>query len=171
MTNFIPKNWVHTLLTLLLLTSTPLQNAFAADPFQSLSDLSEDLGLGGGGGGADEILEPDQAFMLSTASENGQVIARWDIADGHYMYQDKIKITPAEGSGITGGTLQLKKGKLKHDEYFGEIYVYYNEAEARLPLTANKNGVSSSSFKIKYQGCSEISGICYPPITKEVTID
>ena len=169
MMHFIPKTWVHTLFSLLLLLSAPLQTALAADPFQSLSDLSEDLGLGGGGG--DEILDPEEAFKLSTSSENGQVIARWEIADGHYLYKDKTKIIPVEGSGISGGPLQQTKGKLEHDEFFGEIYVYYHEAEARLPLTANTSGVSSADFKIKYQGCSKISGICYPPITKNVSID
>ena len=139
-----------------------------ADTFSSIGSLGDDLGLDG----ADEenILDPDQAFVLSTRSENGQLIAEWKIADGHYMYRDKIKIIPADDSNITTGALQLSPGEEKEDPYFGKIYVYHHQANARLPVIDN-NGVQSASFKVKYQGCSEVSGICYPPITKTITFD
>ncbi|TNF35655.1 MAG: protein-disulfide reductase DsbD [Gammaproteobacteria bacterium] len=156
---------------IIFLTSSLLQPVFAEqqDPFKSLQSLGNDLGMGGGGG-ADDILTEDQAFMLSTSAENGHVIARWDIAEGHYLYRDKIKIIP-DASSVTAGELKQPEGELKHDEFFGEIYVYHHQAEASLPISEIKPGVSNASFKVKYQGCSEISGICYPPITKEVSID
>jgi thiol:disulfide interchange protein DsbD len=156
-----------------MLIATGLQPALAADddPFRSLGELNNDLGLGGGGGGGqDEILEPDQAFKLTTFSENGQVVARWEIAEGHYMYRDKTSIAPVDAA-VSTGQLQLPGGELKHDEFFGDIYVFHHEAEARLPVTSVKDGAKSTVFKVKYQGCSEISGICYPPITKEISLD
>jgi thiol:disulfide interchange protein DsbD len=137
-------------------------------PAQATTPLGEDLGLGGGGGGGDQILDPDQAFMLDTTVGNGQVIARWVIAEGHYMYRDKIKLIPEDAS-LSVGELQPDAGELKHDEFFGDIYVYHNQAEARLPINNPPAGIAN--FTIKYQGCSEIAGICYPPITKKVSID
>jgi len=144
------------------------QPSMAADPVSSISSLGNDLGLGGAN--EDNILEPDQAFQLSTRTENSQLIAEWKIADGHYMYRDKIKIIPAKGNTVSVGTIHLAPGELKKDDYFGEIYVYHHQAEAKLPIT-NNNGVKSAKFKLKYQGCSSVSGICYPPITKTITFD
>ncbi|MCW9013610.1 MAG: protein-disulfide reductase DsbD [Gammaproteobacteria bacterium] len=164
MTKILPAHWIKPLFLLFTLLNSTL--AFAADPFQALGDLSDGMG-----GGADEILEPDQAFQLSTRSENGQFIATWKIADGHYLYRDKTKITPTDGSNFKTGAVNKDQGELKHDEFFGEIYVYHHQAQASLPITSAKDGVKNASFKVKYQGCSEISGICYPPITKTVTLD
>ena len=157
------------LLTLLFGLFGVIQPSLATeDPFSSIGSLGDDLGLDGAS--EDDILEPDQAFKLSTHSENGLLIAEWEIADGHYMYRDKTKIIPAKDNTVSVGSIQLAPGELKKDEYFGEIYVYHDQAKAKLPIV-NNNGVDSASFKVKYQGCSEISGICYPPITKTITFD
>ncbi|MFW2374606.1 MAG: protein-disulfide reductase DsbD [Gammaproteobacteria bacterium] len=140
-------------------------SAWASDPFSAIGPMG-----GGFGGGADDILEPDQAFILSTRSEAGQVVAHWEIAEGHYLYRDKIKIIADDNSRVSTGELQIEEGELKHDEYFGDIYVFHHEVQASLPITAIKNEAESVNFKVKYQGCSEISGICYPPITKDISL-
>jgi thiol:disulfide interchange protein DsbD len=138
------------------------QITWAANPFGG-----GDLGLGGMGGG-DDILDPDQAFQLETRVENGAVIANWKIADGHYLYRDKIKLI-AEDASLQTGDLITSKAEKKHDEFFGDIEVYHHTAEAKLPLLQAVSG--QQGFTIKYQGCSEIAGICYPPISKQVTLD
>jgi len=154
---------------LLLLLSLFMQPAFAENPFSSLgSDDSPDISLGGGD---DDILEPDQAFQLKTWSENGRVFAEWIIADGHYMYRDKTKIIPADSTAITTSNFVIDKGDFKQDEFFGDIYVFHNQAKASIAVNNAQDGVKNASFKVKYQGCSEIAGICYPPITKTVTLD
>lgn len=158
-----PISWAK-IVIILCLTITS-HSAWASDPFSTINSMG-----GGFGGGADEILEPDQAFILSTTSEAGQVIASWEIAEGHYLYRDKIKIIADTDSKVSTGELQVAEGELKHDEYFGDIYVFHHQAQAILPITSIKNGVKAVNFKVKYQGCSEISGICYPPITKEVSL-
>lgn len=141
------------------------QVTWAANPFGG-----DDLGLGGGtsGGMGDDILDPEQAFILETRVENGAVIASWQIADGHYMYRDKVKIL-AEDASLQTGELFTSAGEKKHDEYFGDIEVYHRSAEARLPLMQAASG--QYNFTIKYQGCSEVAGICYPPISKQVKLD
>ena len=158
-----PISWAKIVIFLCLTITS--HSTWASDPFSNINSVG-----GGFGGGADEILEPDQAFILSTTSEAGQVIASWEIADGHYLYRDKIKIIADTDSKFSTGELQVAEGELKHDEYFGDIYVFHHQAQAILPITSIENGVKAVNFKVKYQGCSEISGICYPPITKEVTL-
>jgi len=146
---------------LLILFTPP---SFAENPFSGLS-LSDSMG------GEDEILEPDQAFILKTWSENGRVFAEWQIAEGHYLYRDKTKILPADSSPFTTSNFVVDTGELKHDEFFGDIYVFHHKAAASVAVDNAQDGFKNASFKVKYQGCSEISGICYPPITKNVTLN
>ena len=160
-------------LTLMLaLFSQPL---LAENPFSALGDLSNEIGLSNSLGGDDEILDPDQAFVLKTWSDNGRLFAEWKIADGHYLYRDKTSISPdadkTAGSNLGTSNFVIDTGEMKHDEFFGDIYVFHNSAQASVAVDNAVNGVSNASFKIKYQGCSEISGICYPPITKKITLD
>jgi thiol:disulfide interchange protein DsbD len=128
-------------------------------------DLLDDLGLGG----EDDILEVDDAFQLSTELQGNRFIAKWVIAEGHYLYQDKMDIV-ASDQKIETHPLQLQPGEEKQDPIFNKLlYVYHDSAEVVLPI-ANNNGVEEAVFKVKYQGCSEISGICYPPQTRDISV-
>ncbi len=162
----IPRSPLHLLSSLLLLLTMMLQPAFAENPFSAAGGLSDELGLGGG----DDILDPDDAFKLKTWSENGRLFAEWTIADGHYLYRDKTSLLAADDT-IKTSNFVVDEGELKHDEFFGDIYVFHNLAKASIAIDNAQDGVKNASFKVKYQGCSEISGICYPPITKTVTLD
>jgi len=134
-------------------------------PALAVDNLLDDLGFGG----QDDILEVDDAFKLSTAIEGNRFIARWEIAEGHYLYQDKMDIIPSD-ENIETSPLQLSPGEEKQDPIFNKLlYVYHDSAEIALPITSN-NGVKDAVFKVKYQGCSEISGICYPPQTREISV-
>ncbi|MCG6939430.1 MAG: protein-disulfide reductase DsbD [Gammaproteobacteria bacterium] len=147
------------ILSFLLLTfiSLPL---WAAEGFNLLDSL----------GGEDDILEPDDAFQISYDSQPGQFKVNWIIADGHYLYRDKIKITTDDPS-ISPGDLILPAGEAKDDPVFNKtLYVFHNFANATLPYHYNGNGDKQVTFKVKYQGCSEISGICYPPLNKSFTV-
>jgi thiol:disulfide interchange protein DsbD len=134
-------------------------------PALAVDNLLDDLGLGG----QDDILEVDDAFKLSTGIEGDRFIARWEIAEGHYLYQDKMNIIPSDET-IETSPLQLQPGEEKQDPIFNKLlYVYHDSAEVALPITST-NGVKQAVFKVKYQGCSEISGICYPPQTREISV-
>ena len=54
---------------------------------------TEGFNLLDGLGGEDDILEPDDAFQISYDSQPGQFKVNWLIADGHYLYRDKMQIT------------------------------------------------------------------------------
>ena len=134
-------------------------------PASAVDSLFDDLGLGG----QDDILEVDDAFQLSTGIEGNRFVARWVIAEGHYLYQDKMEIIPSNEK-IDTHPLQLQPGEEKQDPIFNKLlYVYHDSAEVSLPI-ANTNGANDAVFKVKYQGCSEISGICYPPQTREISV-
>ena len=59
-------------------------------------DLFDDLGFGG----QDDILEVNDAFHLSTDIEGNSFVARWIIAEGHYLYQNKMEIIPASETSL-----------------------------------------------------------------------
>jgi len=112
------------------------------------------------------FLKVDDAFAFSAtlSKDKSQLQVHWDIADGYYLYQDKIR---AELVGKSNSlTLHAQQAaELHQDPYFGEVKVF----------TRTIDGVFSGAFshaddkvEISYQGCTE--GFCYPPETKVLRI-
>ena len=117
----------------------------------------------------DEILNVDQAFILSTKITDKAFIASIKITEGHYLYRNKVKIS-VDDADVKVGALQLPAGESKYDAAFDEtLFVFHHDIEAILPLRYTGSEDKEVVFKIEYQGCSEIAGICYPPQTKTVT--
>lgn len=110
----------------------------------------------------EEPLDPEKAFRFSArAIDANAVEVRYEIAPGYYMYRDKFKFG-AEPAYISFNASQLPPGKIKKDEFFGEVQTYRGELRFVLPLTIAGAQVSSFTFKAVSQGCADI-GICYPP--------
>jgi len=150
---------IKSIFTLLLLLSVSLP-VWAAEGFNLLDNL----------GGQDDILDPDEAFQISYDSQPGQFKVNWVIAEGHYLYRDKMQISASDAS-VIAKPLVLSAGEAKDDPIFNKtLYVYHHFADAALPYQYTDNGDKEVTFKVKYQGCSEISGICYPPQTKKFTV-
>lgn len=142
---------------LLLSVSLPL---FAAEGFNLLDSL----------GGEDDILDPDDAFQVSYDSQPGLFKVNWVIAEGHYLYRDKMQISTDEAT-VIAKSLVLSAGEAKEDPIFNKtLYVYHQFADVALPYEYTDSGDKEVTFKVKYQGCSEVSGICYPPQTKQFTV-
>ena len=113
-----------------------------------------------------EFLRVDQAFALTTElADNGDLVARWEMPDGYYLYKHRFNFQ-AEGGGKLGAA-QIPAGKVKVDEYFGEVEVYYHDVEIRVPVLAARDGMIS--LAVGYQGCAD-AGLCYPPETKNFTL-
>ncbi len=116
----------------------------------------------------DSFLPVDEAFRLTTElGTDGAVLARWTMPDGYYLYRHRFefKTRPLAGEASTDvvlGEAEIPPGKRKVDEYFGEVEVYYHEAQARIPVVAGSGPVE---IGIGYQGCAD-AGLCYPPETK-----
>lgn len=135
------------------------------NPIAALSNFGKSLGLGGSND--DDFLDPDQAFQLvPTVGEDGTVRLDFTAAEGYYLYRDKIKAS-IEGhpENISLGEVVLPKGKLKRDEYFGDVNVYYGNVRVYAPVTNKNDETRSFTLKVQYQGCAD-AGLCYPPINK-----
>jgi len=118
--------------------------------------------------GADEPLDPDVAFKFSARAVDSRTIeARWQIADGYYMYRDKFHFSLAPATAKLGSP-QFPPGKIKNDEFFGKIETYRHEVKVLLPFEAGAD-VSSVTLKVSVQGCADL-GICYPPIAQQAVV-
>ncbi len=110
----------------------------------------------------DELLDPQVAFALSVeAEDSATLIARWDIAEGYYLYRSKFKFQ-SNTPGAALGEAALPPGKVKQDEFFGEIETYRHGVEARIPVSWLGSAPDSINVTVTSQGCADI-GVCYPP--------
>ena len=115
---------------------------------------------------AEDFLDPELAFKFSARAIDANTLeARWQIADGYYMYRQKFKF---ELSGGKLGAVQTPPGKMKDDDTFGKVEVYRKEVRILLPFQRNPN-VNTVSLKATSQGCAD-AGLCYTPVTENRTI-
>lgn len=112
-----------------------------------------------------ELLPLEQAFRLSAqVVDRNTVEVRFDIADGYYLYRDKLGFA-AEQAAL--GTPDIPPGKMKKDEIFGDVEVHRGPLSIRLPLSASGETVT---LKVASQGCAD-AGVCYPPSEQVVMLD
>lgn len=103
-----------------------------------------------------DFLTVDQAFILTTErADNGDMVVNWRIADGYYLYQQRLKfdgLSPADKP-------VLPQGEDHEDEFFGKQQVYRESVEVRIPAAV------TGQVKLGWQGCAD-AGLCYPPQSK-----
>ena len=121
------------------------------------SSLSAQLPFSNSGG---EFLPPEQAFVLSLArADEGRFVARWNIADGYYLYRDKTALM-ANGEAVA---LDKPQGEMINDPYFGDTEIWRHQVAVHFESGARMG-------ELTWQGCAD-AGLCYPPITRQVRFD
>lgn len=111
----------------------------------------------------------DEAFELSVEATNANtLLARWQVAEGNYLYRDKIRFE-VKNTDAQLLPFSLPAGENKMDEIFGLSEVYHYDTDVNLALN-RKNSSSELTLVAHYQGCSETFNICYPPTTKEFNL-
>ena len=116
------------------------------------------------------FLPVDEAFQFSAAKSENQenVIVNWSIAEGYYLYQEKIsvKLNQEENTSFDVATFSISPEDY-NDPYFGIMKIFKKPVQAifkasQPPLKAE------DMVEIAYQGCTE--GFCYPPEVKEIKV-
>lgn len=111
----------------------------------------------------DQFLPVEQAFVFDFVQRDNELVVSWTIADGYYLYKDKIKLG---GIAVSFSHPSYPASMTIEDEFFGVTDVYFHQLTLRIPLT----DVSDDAiFKLQYMGCAE-AGLCYPPVTKELPL-
>jgi thiol:disulfide interchange protein DsbD len=115
---------------------------------------------------AQDLLDVDEAFKLQPAEvDNGQITVRWEIAQDYKLYKDKLSVS---SESVALGTPQYAPAKLTDDPLFGKTEIYARSASVTLPYTANS--ATQATLVVKYQGCADLIGVCYPPQTRELNV-
>ncbi|RDF10894.1 protein-disulfide reductase DsbD [Haemophilus paraphrohaemolyticus] len=107
------------------------------------------------------FLTSQQAFQFNAKQSGNQLALNWQIAEGYYLYQKEVEITPIQAEL---GEWQFPQAERYHDEFFGDVEIFRNKLTLQIPLKSAQNG----SVEIRYQGCTK--GFCYPPETVSVPL-
>ena len=117
-----------------------------------------------------ELLDPEEAFRLeANTNQEGDLQLNWEIAEGYYMYRERIEARLVGPEGAQLGELELPAGTVKDDPYFGEMEVYYQDFAGRAPIEVVGASPDMMRVEVTYQGCAE-AGVCYPPTTTTVEL-
>ncbi|PPJ43080.1 MULTISPECIES: protein-disulfide reductase DsbD [unclassified Pseudoxanthomonas] len=138
------------------------------------------LGTGATGGsllgpkpqtGTDALPMPaEQAFAFEAIAFDGnQLLLRFTPARGYYVYRDRTSMALEGASGVSLQAPHWPKGVAHHDEHFGDVTVYFDQAEVPVPLKRDRANALNATLRVTFQGC-QTDGICYPPMTRRVKL-
>jgi thioredoxin:protein disulfide reductase len=117
-----------------------------------------------------KALPPEQAYRFEAiATAPDKLLLRWTMPKNYYLYRDKTELKITSPSGASLGEADWPSGEAHHDQYFGDSIVYFDTVELPVPLTGTGD-TKQVTLQASFQGCQE-NGICYPVMTREVTLD
>ena len=113
-----------------------------------------------------KLLEAERAFSFSARPLDASTIeARFAIADGYYLYRDKLRFVLEPVAAVPP---VLPPGKVKQDEFFGKVETYRGKLVVNVLLPTPAPG-ASVNVAAESQGCADL-GVCYPPQVQRVTL-
>ena len=144
---YMPQTWIETV---------ELEKPVADRGKVDLSGL--------GGGNSSDFPPPEEVFFPDVFPVDGNTVEIGiRIEPGFYVYKHRIS-AKSLSPGAQAGQLELPKGKVKHDEFFGESEVYYGEVIGRLAIARATPEAMELELEVGYQGCAD-GGLCYLPQT------
>jgi thiol:disulfide interchange protein DsbD len=108
-----------------------------------------------------DLLPVNDAFTMNARFDKAnELTVAWQIAPGYYLYRDKL--TFAATGRIDLGAATLPPGVPHTDDNFGNVEVFYDYVEAKVPFARASPDELDVEITAGFQGCKEDS-ICYPP--------
>ena len=148
-----PQAWTETV---------TLKAAAAAKPQLQLDQLNSTNSTG-------EFPPVDEVFFPEVFPVDGNTVELGiRIEPGFYIYKDKLTVR-ALSDDAQAGRWDLPRGKMKNDEFFGEVEVYLDSFIATLAIARATPDAMDLDIEIGYQGCAE-GGLCYMPQTRVLTV-
>ena len=115
----------------------------------------------------EDFLPVRSAYKVAVSAEPDQLVVRFDIAPGYYLYRDRLGFESATPA-VTLGQASLPVGLDHEDEFFGKQIIYRDDAKVGVPVTFS-GAARDFEVKVKLQGCAD-AGLCYPPQTWTVPV-
>jgi thiol:disulfide interchange protein len=115
-----------------------------------------------------DVVPADLAFSLNAFPEtDGSITLAWEFPPRYYLYRKSLTAQTSDGTTLQ---LELPKGEIVSDEFFGESEVYFERLLARIPAFALKAAPGSTlELQLGYQGCLQDT-LCYPAQIKTATV-
>lgn len=140
-----------------------IRTTAAAGSGDNKFSLGDALGANG------DFLPPDEAFRPYVEALDGNTLEiSFQIAPGYYLYKDKIS-AGSKSDDVRLGHIDLPKGKLHSDEYFGDSEVFYDAVFGKASLARATAEAMQLDIEVGFQGCAD-DGICYPPMRRTLTV-
>jgi thiol:disulfide interchange protein DsbD len=115
-----------------------------------------------------ELLEPEKAFRISArALDERNVEVEFKIAHGYYMYRDRFSFATESGTPLA--EVQIPRGKIKEDQFFGKTETFRDLVRIRVPISPETAQKGVVNLKVTSQGCSD-KGVCYTPLEQLVSV-
>ena len=113
----------------------------------------------------EEPLPPEEAFPARLyAADPHTLRLEFDVTDGYYLYRDKFAfqaLTP----GLALGEPRIPRGKVKEDEFFGQVETLRHRVAIDLPIAQRPADADRVEIEVRFQGCADM-GVCYPPMKR-----
>lgn len=116
-----------------------------------------------------QLLPEHEAFQVTADVIGNNLHVYWSIANDYYMYRQQFAIEAANDA-VELGAINFPQGVIEDDPEFGEVEVYFYNAE--LVAAVDRAGLSANKIDliVKGQGCNKPVGVCYPPISRTLTV-
>lgn len=115
-----------------------------------------------------DFLPVEEAYQLAVdVEDNGNLRLYWQIADTYYLYRHSLAFDLTGSDGQIALEADLPPGLERTDEFFGDVSVYYNDADITL---APEGTPEQAVLTVVSQGCAD-AGLCYPPRTQYFALD
>ena len=109
-------------------------------------------------GFGNEILDPEDAFKMTTTKIDDSLLINWEIEKTYYLYQNSIKVThknqPVEFE-LIGDPVVHK------DEFLGETVIFRDSLYLEILDQIEQNLMN---YEVVFQGCAE-KRFCYTPVS------
>ncbi|GLQ98430.1 protein-disulfide reductase DsbD family protein [Dyella mobilis] len=141
----------------------------AAGPTNKLNSLfnSRPSALAGSN---DAPLPAEQAFQFSAIAQDAQhLLLRWSMPKGYYLYRDQTTLSLKDAPQLSL-TPAWPAGVAHKDAHFGDTTVYFDEVDVPVTVKGDASALKSLTLLASFQGCQD-GGLCYPLMTRAVTVD
>ncbi|WP_025901062.1 protein-disulfide reductase DsbD [Tatumella sp. UCD-D_suzukii] len=129
----------------------------------TLFSLQTQASLFSGPASSPHFVTVDQAFGFDFSQNGNQLVLKWNIRPGYYLYQQKITLTASQAQIAQ---IAMPAGQPHEDEFFGKSQIF--TSDLRVPVSLHDIR-PSASLTVSYQGCAA-AGFCYPPETRVVPL-
>lgn len=116
-----------------------------------------------------EPVEPEKAFSVGAkrAAPN-RVVVDFSVRPEYYLYRERLLIGLKDSPGQRIKQLDLPPATMKDDKTFGRSAVYTRSFSVPVEIDGSVRG--PTTLLVRYQGCYETLGVCYPPVTTTLTV-